>query len=212
MSCTHIYSASKVFTLPAICCEILSRTGIVIGAGQESGANSFLDVDRRYLVRQKEPMEEKTPSTQTYAALLSSIKERIQSAQVRAALAVNRELVLLYWGIGKEILARQNEEGWGTKVIERLAKDLRSAFPQMKGFSRTNLLYMRAFSEAWPEEAIVQQVVGQIPWGHNVRLLDPSRRSLTRACLASSSASIAKARETVGYPSRKSSIVSPPSR
>jgi predicted nuclease of restriction endonuclease-like (RecB) superfamily len=117
-------------------------------------------------------MAEKTPSTQTYVALLASIKERIESAQVRAAVAVNRELVLLYWGIGKEILARQQEEGWGTKVIERLAKDLRSAFPHMQGFSRTNLLYMRAFSEAWPEEPIVQQVVGQIPWGHNVRLLD----------------------------------------
>ena len=117
-------------------------------------------------------MEDQTPGTQTYAALLASIKERIRTAQVRAALAVNRELVLLYWGIGKEILARQQEEGWGTRVIERLAKDLRSAFPQMKGLSRTNLLYMRLFAETWPEEAKVQQVVGQIPWGHNVRMLD----------------------------------------
>jgi len=90
-------------------------------------------------------MEEITPSPQTYAALLAIIKERIQTAQVRAALAVNRELVLLYWAIGKEILARQKQEGWGTKVIERLAKDLRSAFPNMKGFSRTNLLYIRSF-------------------------------------------------------------------
>ena len=90
-------------------------------------------------------MEDQSPSTQSYGALLASIKERIQSAQVRAALAVNRELVLLYWGIGKEILARQEQEGWGTKVIERLAKALRSEFPMMKGFSKTNLLYMRAF-------------------------------------------------------------------
>lgn len=117
-------------------------------------------------------MEEQSPSTQSYAALLKTIKERIQTAQVRAAVAVNQELVLLYWGIGNEILARQRAEGWGTRVIERLAKDLSSEFPQMKGLSRTNLLYMRAFSEAWPEAAIVQQVVGQIPWGHNVRLLD----------------------------------------
>ena len=87
-------------------------------------------------------------------------------------LAVNRELVLLYLGIGKEILARQREEGWGGKVVERLARDLRSVFPHMKGLSRTNLLYLRAFAEAWPEKLIVQQVVGQIPWGHNVRLLD----------------------------------------
>ncbi len=129
-------------------------------------------LDARNLVRKKEPMEEETPIIQTYAALLASIKERIQGAQVRAALAVNRELILLYWGIGKEILARQQEEGWGTKVIERLAKDLRSAFPEMRGFSRTNLLYMRAFSEAWPEESIVQHVAGQLPWFHNCIILD----------------------------------------
>lgn len=117
-------------------------------------------------------MADKTPSTQTYAALLASIKDRIQTAQVRAALAVNRELVLLYWGIGKEILSRQSEEGWGSKVVERLAKDLRAEFPDMKGLSRTNLLYMRAFSEAWPEESIVQQAAGQLPWFHNCVLLD----------------------------------------
>lgn len=66
---------------------------------------------------------------------------------------------------------RQNREGWGAKVIERLAQDLRSAFPTMKGFSRANLMYMRAFAEAWPDEAIVQQAVGQLPWGHNLVLL-----------------------------------------
>jgi predicted nuclease of restriction endonuclease-like (RecB) superfamily len=117
-------------------------------------------------------MADQTASTQPYALLLASVKERIQSAQIRATVAVNRELVLLYWGIGKEILARQQEEGWGSKVVERLAKDLHAAFPHMRGLSRTNLLYMRSFAEAWPEESIVQQVVGQIPWGHNVRLLD----------------------------------------
>ena len=65
-----------------------------------------------------------------------------------------------------------NRSGWGAKVIERLAADLHSEFPDMKAFSRTNLLYMRALAEAWPEEAFVQQVVAQIPWGHNVRILD----------------------------------------
>ena len=107
-----------------------------------------------------------------YQDLLAQLKSRIQQAQIRAAVAVNRELVLLYWGIGKEILQRQADEGWGSKVVDRLAKDLRSAFPDMSGLSRTNLLYMRAFAETWPDEAIVQQVVGQIPWGHNVRLLE----------------------------------------
>jgi predicted nuclease of restriction endonuclease-like (RecB) superfamily len=87
---------------------------------------------------------------------------------------VNRELVLLYWQIGRDILARQAEQGWGAKVIERLAHDLRTAFPDMKGFSRANLMYMRAFAEAWPDAEIVQQAVGQLPWGHNLVLLDPA--------------------------------------
>ena len=107
-----------------------------------------------------------------YAEFLAELKQRIQTAQLRASLAVNRELVLLYWGIGRGILQRQANEGWGSKVIERLATDLRAEFPEMKGLSRTNLLYMRAFAETWPEKSIVQQVVGQIPWGHNLRLLD----------------------------------------
>lgn len=107
-----------------------------------------------------------------YAAFLVNLKECIRSAQVRAALAVNRELVLLYWHIGREILVRQEQEGWGAKVIDRLAKDLKQEFPEMKGFSSRNLKYMRAFAEVWADEAIVQQVVAQIPWGHNVRLLD----------------------------------------
>ena len=75
-------------------------------------------------------------------------------------------------GIGRDILDRQNQAGWGAKVIDRLARDLHTEFPDMKGFSRTNLLYMRAFAEAWPDESFVQQVVGQIPWGHNLRILD----------------------------------------
>jgi predicted nuclease of restriction endonuclease-like (RecB) superfamily len=107
-----------------------------------------------------------------YNIWLMELKERIHKAQQRATLAVNRELVLLYWQIGRDILERQAEQGWGTKVIERLAHDLRSAFPDMKGFSRTNLMYMRAFAGLWQDEAIVQQVAGQLPWGHNMVLLD----------------------------------------
>lgn len=106
-----------------------------------------------------------------YANWLAELKGRIHSAQQRATMAVNRELVLLYWQIGRDILARQAEQGWGAKVIDRLAHDLRNAFPEMKGFSRANLMYMRAFAEAWPDEQIVQQAVGQLPWGHNLVLL-----------------------------------------
>jgi predicted nuclease of restriction endonuclease-like (RecB) superfamily len=107
-----------------------------------------------------------------YQSLLTDLKKRIAEAQVRAGLAVNRELVLLYWSIGRDILAQQQAQGWGAKVIDSLAEDLRRAFPEIKGLSPRNLKYMRAFAEAWPEEAIVQRLVAQIPWGHNVRLLD----------------------------------------
>jgi len=129
-------------------------------------------------------MPEIVPLPEDYAAWLSELKTRIHSAQQRAALAVNRELILLYWQIGRGILARQGREGWGTKVIERLAQDLRSAFPDMKGFSRANLMYMRAFAEAWSEEAIVQQAVGQLPWGHNLVLLSKIKTTEERLVYA----------------------------
>ena len=107
-----------------------------------------------------------------YELFLKDLKERIRTAQVRAALAVNRELVLLYWSIGRDILARQKQHGWGAKIIDRLAADLHTAFPEMTGLSPRNLKYMRALAEAYPDEQLVQQVVAQIPWGHNVRILD----------------------------------------
>lgn len=112
------------------------------------------------------------PVPDGYADWLRDLKTRIHSAQQRATLAVNRELVLLYWQIGRDILARQAEQGWGAKVIERLAHDLRTAFPDMKGFSPRNLKYMRAFAEAWPEAAFVQEVLAQLPWYHQLALLD----------------------------------------
>ncbi|BAY64446.1 hypothetical protein NIES22_45440 [Calothrix brevissima NIES-22] len=115
-----------------------------------------------------------------YDNFLRDLKERIQSAQKRVVLSVNQELVLLYWHIGRDILNRQQQQGWGAKVIDRLAVDLRLAFPEMKGFSRTNLLYMRAFAEAYPDEQIVQQLVGQIPWGHNIRILDSVKDASAR--------------------------------
>ena len=119
-----------------------------------------------------------------YAAWLAELKARIHGAQQRAALTVNRELVLLYWQIGRDILARQSLQGWGAKVIERLAHDLRTAFPDMKGFSRANLLYMRAFAEAWPDERFVQQAVGHLPWGHNLVLLSKLKDADSRLAYA----------------------------
>lgn len=123
------------------------------------------------------PLNPETPPAMAatpngYVEWLAELKLRIHSAQQRSALAVNRELVLLYWQIGQDILQRQAQQGWGTKVIERLAHDLRNDFPEMKGFSPRNLKYMRAFAQAWPDSAFVQAVLAQLPWYHQLALLD----------------------------------------
>ena len=107
-----------------------------------------------------------------YGRWIQSIKDRVRNAQFRAMVAVNVELMLLYWDIGRAILDRQAAEGWGTKVVQRIATDLAAEFPGAKGFSLRNLKYMRAFAEAWPNREFVQQVVAQISWGNNVVLLD----------------------------------------
>jgi predicted nuclease of restriction endonuclease-like (RecB) superfamily len=107
-----------------------------------------------------------TQTPDGYAEWLAELKTRIHTAQQRATLAVNRELVPLYWQIGRDILSRQTRQGWGAKVIDRLAHDLRVVFLDMKGFSPRNLKYMRAFAEAWPETEFVQEVLAQLPWYH----------------------------------------------
>ena len=117
-------------------------------------------------------METGTIITNEYAEFIETLKADIQKSQIKAALAVNRELVLLYWRIGNGILAKQKELGWGAKVVEQISRDLRLAFPAMKGFSRTNLLYMRRFAETHSDLEFVQQVAGQIPWFHNCVILD----------------------------------------
>ena len=106
-----------------------------------------------------------------YGLLLDSLKERVRSAQAQARRTVNTQLISLYWSIGQDILTRQEMDGWGSGVIDRLAQDLHTEFPDMKGLSRSNLFYMRGFAAAWPEP-IVQQAVGQLPWGHITVLLD----------------------------------------
>jgi predicted nuclease of restriction endonuclease-like (RecB) superfamily len=126
-------------------------------------------------------MADLTSDPKGYRDFLALLTTRIRTAQVRASLAVNQELVLLYWGVGKEILTRQREDGWGAKVIERLSNDLRREFPEMKGLSPRNLGYMKAFAEAWPDESILQQLAAKLPWFHNCVLLDkvkaPSERT-----------------------------------
>ena len=125
-------------------------------------------------------MPDLTAAPPDYGLWLAELKIRIQTAQQRAMVGVNREMVLLYWQIGRDILARQAVQGWGAKVVDRLARDLHGAFPEMKGFSARNLKYMRAFAEAWPDEEIVQQVSAQLPWSHQVVLLDKLADSATR--------------------------------
>ena len=135
------------------------------------------------------PPEPNLPAKpQGYGELLGELVTRIREAQQRAAVSVNRETVLLYWGIGNEILARQRERGWGAKVIDRLAADLRRAFPGVKGFSARNLKYMRALAEDWPDEAIVQQLLHKLPWFHlcviHDKVKEPAEREwYVRACI-----------------------------
>ena len=115
-----------------------------------------------------------------YATWLTDLKSRIQRARSQAALAANHELVHLYHHIGSQILARQDRQGWGAKVIDRLAADLRAAFPDMKGLSASNLKYMKFFANLCPGLLIGQQAADQLPWFHIVTLLtkvpDPDQR------------------------------------
>jgi predicted nuclease of restriction endonuclease-like (RecB) superfamily len=105
-----------------------------------------------------------------YTVLLADIKGEVVASRHRARVDVNTELVGLYHRVGTMIRERQAEQGWGAKVVERLAADLRHEFPEMKGWSRTNLGYMRTLAEAWPE--VLPQPVGKLPWGHVRALLD----------------------------------------
>ena len=137
-----------------------------------------------------------------YIRFLNEMKERIQSARSKAILAANKELISLYWEIGRSIVEKQNEMGWGRSVVEQLARDLRREFPDAKGFSARNLWRMRAFYIAYSElelklpqsvaeiEGInLPQGVAEIPWGHNVVLLEKVKNSKERLWYAEQAAS-----------------------
>jgi len=153
----------------------LSQGGVVVGKSGFANRSCRGQRRVRLILHGTGP-----PTPSGYPELLQELKTRIRNAQVRAALAVNRELVLLYWSIGREILDRQGAEGWGTKVIERLAHDLQVEFPGIVGFSPRSLKYMRSFASAWREAAIVQQLAAQLPWGHHMVLLDRAKEEATR--------------------------------
>lgn len=108
----------------------------------------------------------------SYLDFIEEIKKEIQTQRVAVVLNANTSMILLYWSIGRSILRKQKEEGWGAKVIDRMAKDLKEAFPDMNGFSPRNIKYMRKFAECWTDSEIVQRVVAQIPWRTNISLMD----------------------------------------
>ena len=138
------------------------------------------------MVKKAPPAPKKTEvSGVNYVKFITSLKAKIRSAQVKGAVAVNRELIKLYWEVGKEILEKQEREGWGSNVLERVARDLQNEFPGVEGFSRRNMFRMRAFYQAYEK---VPQVVAQledlpifsIPWGHNALILEKVKNRVER--------------------------------
>ena len=107
-----------------------------------------------------------------YLKFIDEVKSEIQKQRISVVLNANSSMICLYWNIGRGILKKQEEEGWGAKIIDRMAKDLKDAFPEMSGFSPRNIKYMRKFAESWPDFEIVQRVVAQIPWRTNISLMD----------------------------------------
>ncbi|MGF1583588.1 MAG: YhcG family protein [Gemmataceae bacterium] len=128
-----------------------------------------------------------------YTELLSELKEQIRSAQLKAAVSVNREMIRLYWDIGKVIVERQDREGWGKSVVDQLAKDLQKEFPGVSGFSPSNVWRMRSFYLAYTQQVInlaqpvremdgenLPQPVAEIPWGHNLALIEKIKDPVQR--------------------------------
>lgn len=107
-----------------------------------------------------------------YHKTLAELKDFLRKARVQTVLAANASMVLAYWEMGRTILKRQESEGWGAKVVDRLSFDLKKEFPDMQGLSPRNLKYMRAFAAAWPDRAIVQGALAQIPWYQNLALIE----------------------------------------
>ena len=125
-------------------------------------------------------MPDVTPSPVDYAQLLAEVKERIRSAQYAALKAVNTELVGLYWDLGRMIVERQEQAGWGKSVVERLSQDLRREFPGVAGFSVQNLWYMRQFHMEYRGNEKLQPLVGEVAWAHNLVIMSKCKDPLER--------------------------------
>jgi predicted nuclease of restriction endonuclease-like (RecB) superfamily len=115
-------------------------------------------------------------TTEDYSQLLDRIKKDIQLSQIKAAMAVNQELILLYWRIGKELAEKIDREGWGSKIITTIAGDLARSFPDLSGFSARNLVYMRKFAQSY-SDLNYAAAAAQIPWGHNMVIMDKIENS-----------------------------------
>jgi predicted nuclease of restriction endonuclease-like (RecB) superfamily len=127
------------------------------------------------------PLPETIPNLpEGYSDFIEQLKERISQERIKTLFSANTAMILLYWEIGNSILQRQQNEGWGAKVIDRMSYDLQQAFPDMQGFSPRNLKYMRKFAEAWTDFQIVQRTVALIPWRSNITLLDKLKDQKTR--------------------------------
>jgi len=138
--------------------------------------------DNSELIMPVPPIETELPKD--YVDFLAQMKWRIGRERLKAVLGANVAQTLLYWEVGQGILQKQQKAGWGAKVIDRLAYDLKAAFPEMKGFSARNLKYMRKFAEAWPEREFVQRIIAQIPWGSNLTLLEKLKDPVLRVWYA----------------------------
>ncbi len=143
------------------------------------------------MAKKKLPAVKKTETSPAeYAKFITSLKTKIRSSQIKAVVTVNRELIKLYWEIGKDIVEKQEHEGWGSKVLERVAKDLQNEFPGIEGFSRANVFRMKAFFVAYKKVAqLVRQFeslpIFGIPWGHNIVLLQKTKDKDERLWYAS---------------------------
>lgn len=113
-----------------------------------------------------------------YLAFLSEIKSRIISARIKAVRSVNNELIKLYWDIGRSIIDRQKKYKWGRAIVEKLANDLREEFKNTFGFSVQNLWYMRQFYLAYKDDAILQQLAGELPWGQNILIFSKVKNKI----------------------------------
>ena len=134
-----------------------------------------------------------------YPDLLTSVAGRIEGGGYRAIAAVNRELVVTYWAIGRDILDRQDEQGWGARIIDRLSADLREQFPRARGYSPRNLKYMRAFAAAWPDFSIVQASLAQLPWYHQIALIEKLSASDLRLWYAAAAVEYGWSRDVLAH-------------